>query len=75
MAVLLAFGVMPQAGAQLKLVSKEKLQSVNSPQLSKDSASLSFVTRHIVAERMSEQDAPKTYTFEFTNAGRSKIEI
>jgi hypothetical protein len=75
LAVLLAFGVMPQAGAQLKLVSKEKLQSVNSPQLSKDSASLSFVTRHIVAERMSEEDAPKTYTFEFTNAGSSKIEI
>ena len=75
LAVVLAFGIMPQASAQLKLVSPEKLKSVNSPQLSRDSASLNFVTRHIVAERMSEDDAPKIYTFDFTNVGRSKIEI
>ena len=71
----LALGIMPEASAQLKLVSKEKLQSVNSPQLSKDSASLSFVTKHIVAEPMCEDDAPKTYKFELTNVGRGKLEI
>ena len=73
-AVVLALGILPEAGAQLKLVSKEKLKSVNSPQLSKDSASLAFVTRHI-AERMNEDDAPKTFNFEFTNAGRGKLEV
>ena len=73
--LVLAFGIIPEAGAQLKLVSKEKLKSVNSPQLTKDSASLDFVTRHIVAEPMAEDDAPKTFTFEFTNVGRGKLEI
>ena len=48
---------------------------MNSPQLSRDSASVSFVIRHIVAERMTEDDAPKTFTYEFTNVGRSKLEI
>jgi hypothetical protein len=75
LAVVLALGVMPEAGAQLQLVSKEKLKSVNAPALSKDSASLNFVTTHIVAERMRESDAPKTFVFEFTNVGRSKVEI
>ena len=75
MAVVLALGVMPQASAQLKFVSKEKLKSVNTPTLSKDSAALNFVTTHIVAEPMNEDDAPKTYTFEFTNVGRGKLEI
>lgn len=75
LAVVLALGVVPEAGAQLKMVSKEKLQSVNSPRLSSDSASLNFVTRHIVAERMCENDAPVTFTFEFTNMGRGRVEI
>lgn len=74
-AVILTLGFAPGAGAQLKLVSKEKLKSVNAPQLSKDSASLAFVTRHIVAEPMTEDDTPETFTFEFTNAGRGKLEI
>lgn len=72
---LLALGMTFEAGAQLKLVSREKLMSVNSPQLSKDSASLDFVTRHIHADRMTEDDLPQTYTYEFTNAGRTRLEI
>lgn len=75
LAVLLAFGFAPEAGAQLKLVSREKLKSVNSPELSRDSASLDFVTRHIVAEPMTEDDAPVKFSFEFRNAGRGKLEI
>lgn len=75
LALMLALVVIPEADAQLKLVSKEKLKSVNAPELSKDSASLSFVTRHIVAEPMSEDDSPKTFTFEFTNVGKGKLEI
>ena len=73
--VVLALGMLPEAGAQLKLVSKEKLQSVNSPKLSKDSASLGFVTKHIVADPMTEDDAPKTFVFEFVNSGRTRLEI
>jgi hypothetical protein len=73
--VVLALGALPEASAQLKLVSKEKLNSVNAPQLSKDSAALNFYTRHIVADKMNEDDAPKAYTYEFVNIGRSKVEI
>ena len=75
LAAVLALGIFAEAGAQLKLVSKGKLQSVNSPKLSKDSASLGFVTKHIIAEPMSEDDVPKTFTFEFVNQGRGKLEI
>ena len=75
LAVVLAFGFMPEAEAQLKLVSRDKLKSVNSPELSRDSSSLDFVTRHIVAERMSENDSPVIFTYEFTNIGRRQLEI
>lgn len=75
LAIVLAFGAVPEAGAQLKLVSKEKLRSVNSPQLSRDSASLGFANLHIVAEPMCEDDAPKTYVYEFANIGHRRLEI
>jgi hypothetical protein len=75
LAVVLACGLAPQASGQLKFVSKEKLKSVNAPTLSRDSASLNFETRHIVAEPMTEDDAPRSYIFEFTNVGRGKLEI
>ena len=74
-AVVLALGFIPEAGAQLKLVSKEKLKSVNAPQLSKDSASLGFVTKHIIADPMNEDDAPKTFVFEFVNKGRGRLDV
>ena len=72
---VLALGLSPEAGAQLKMVSREKLEQVNSPKLHADSASLGFASRHIVAGRMTEDDAPKNYMFEFTNTGRETIEI
>lgn len=75
MTIVLAFGLLPDAGAQIRLVSKDKLKSVNSPQLSRDSASLDFVTRHIVAEPMAEDDAPVRFSFEFRNVGRGRLEI
>ena len=36
LAAVLAFGIMPEADAQLKMVPKDKLESVNSPKLSAD---------------------------------------
>lgn len=75
LAVLFTFGFIPEVRAQLKLVPKDKLQKVNSPELSCDSSSLCFVTKHIVADQMSEDEAPKTFTFEFTNVGTSTIEV
>ena len=63
------------ADAQLRMVSKEKLQEVANPALSADSASLSFEQKHIIAEPMNEDDAPKTFVYRFTNVGKEAVAI
>ena len=63
------------AAAQLRMVSKEKLEQVSDPRHSSDSAFLSFDTRHIVAEPMNEDDAPKTFVYRFTNVGEHALQI
>ena len=63
------------ADAQLRMVSKEKLQEVANPALSADSASLSFEQKHIIAEPMNEDDAPKTFVYRFTNIGKETVAI
>lgn len=63
------------ASAQLRMVSKEKLQEVSDPRHSADSAWLAFDSRHIVAEPMNEDDAPKTFVYRFTNAGEKTVYI
>jgi hypothetical protein len=63
------------AAAQLRMVSKEKLEQVSDPRHSADSAFLAFDTRHIVAEPMNEDDAPKTFVYRFTNVGEHALQI
>ena len=63
------------ADAQLRMVSKEKLQEVANPALSADSSSLSFEQKHIIAEPMNEDDAPKTFVYRFTNIGKETLAI
>ena len=63
------------ADAQLRMVSREKLQEVANPALSADSASLSFGQKHIIAEPMDEDDAPKTFVYRFTNIGKETVAI
>lgn len=63
------------AAAQLRMVSKEKLEQVSDPSHSADSAFLAFDTRHIVAEPMNEDDAPKTFVYRFTNVGLETMQI
>lgn len=63
------------ASAQMRLVPREKVEDAVNPRLSSDSASVHFGTRHIVAGRMNEDDAPATFRFGFTNAGPETIEI
>ena len=63
------------ADAQLRMVSREKLQEVANPALSADSASLSFEQKHIIAELMNEDDAPKTFVYRFTNVGKETLSI
>ena len=63
------------ADAQLRMVSREKLQEVANPALSADSASLSFEQKHIIAEPMNEDDAPRTFVYRFTNVGKETLAI
>jgi hypothetical protein len=63
------------AFSQLRILPREKVESVANPRLSRDSAALAFDTRHIVAEPMNEDDAPKTFVYRFTNAGKEPLVI
>ena len=76
--ILICIAVMASsmtAAAQLRMVSKEKLEQVSDPRHSADSAFLAFDTRHIVAEPMNEDDAPRTFVYRFTNVGSETMQI
>lgn len=72
MAILLAG---TPAFSQMRILPREKVESVSNPRLSPDSAALAFDARHIVAEPMSEDDAPKTFVYKFSNVGKETIAI
>ena len=61
--------------AQIRIIPKEKIDNVANPRHSKDSAALQFDTRHIVADPMTEDDPPMTFTFSFTNVGDGPVNI
>ena len=63
------------ASAQMKIISREKVEAASNPTLSSDSASLQFDTTHIIAEPMNEDDAPKDFVYTFKNTGKESIEI
>lgn len=63
------------AQAQIRIVPREKLEAVASPRLSKDSSSLGFNTRSVIAGRMKEDDAPRIFRFEMTNTGADVIDV
>ena len=48
---------------------------VNAPRLAADSASFSFVTDFIKAEPMTEDDQPKTFSYNFRNVGDKILKI
>ena len=63
------------ASAQMRIISRDKVDEVSNPTLSSDSASLVFDTTHITAEPMNEDDAPKNFVYTFKNTGKETIEI
>lgn len=63
------------AEAQIMIVPREKLESVNNPKLSVDAASLKFETMVLSAEPMSEDDPVQTFVFPFQNIGKDTIRI
>ena len=63
------------ASAQMKLISREKVEQVSNPSHSPDSEALLFDTVHITAEPMNEDDAPEDFVYTFRNVGKGKIDI
>ena len=63
------------ASAQMKIISREKVEAVSNPRLSADSASVLFDTKHIVADPMNEDDAPKDFIYTLKNVGEEEIKI
>lgn len=63
------------APAQIKVLSREKLEQVASPGLSADSAALSFDTRYIKADPIKEDDQPGIYRFLVENVSESEVEL
>ena len=74
MIVVWTFAAM-SASAQMRIIPREKVEEVSNPRLSADSASLAFETMHIVAEPMTEDDAPKTFIYRFENVGDKEVKI
>ena len=63
------------AQGQMKILPREKVESVANPRLSRDSASLRFDRTSIAADPMNEDDKPKRFVYTFRNAGRDTLEI
>ena len=63
------------ASAQMKIIPRDRVEAVSNPRLSADSAMVAFETRHIVAEPMTEDDAPRTFIYRFKNVGEKDVEI
>lgn len=63
------------AEAQIRVVPRERLESVNNPRLSDNAASLKFETAAIVAEPMNEDDGIRRFSFPFENVGEDTVFI
>lgn len=65
----------PLASAQLKVIPKERLDSVASPPLAPDAASVIFDKIMIDAGTMTEKAAPETFEYVFENRGNAAVTI
>lgn len=74
-ALLFSLAFVTMASGQIRIIPREKLESVSAPQLSADSASLAFNSVKIVADVMNEDDPPKTFVYRFRNVGKDNVEI
>lgn len=72
---LLSLAMVQSGLAQIRIIPREKIESVSNPRLSADSAVLSFETLRIVAEVMNEDDPPKTFFYRFENTGHEPISV
>lgn len=73
--LLILLGVSQSINAQLRIIPRERIDNVADPQLSSDSSAFSFETKHLVAETMNEDDAPRTFVFSFSNVGTKVLDV
>lgn len=66
---------MMPASAQVRIISREKLDSVSNPALAANSAYLQFDTMRIVAEPMNEDDSPERFVYRFRNVSDRPVLI
>ena len=74
-AVVFALAAVTAANAQMRIIPREQVEEAANPKHSSDSAFLQFDSRHIVAEPMNEDDAPKSFSFLFRNVGVDTLRI
>lgn len=63
------------SNAQIKILPREKVMNVANPRLALDSASFDFDSKLIVADKMNEDDEPRTFIYRFVNRGERRIDI
>ena len=63
------------APAQVRIISREKLDSVSNPKLAPNSNALEFDKLHITAEPMTEDDSPESFIYTFRNKSQSSLTI
>lgn len=61
--------------AQEKIVSRQELEAVQNPAMLEGDEALRFVHSKINVGHLTEDDAPRTYRFEFTNIGKETVRI
>lgn len=63
------------ASAQIRIISREKLDSVSNPTLAGNASAMKFETTQIKAEPMTEDDDPSEFIYRFTNVSDSALHI
>lgn len=71
----MSFASMHEAAAQIKLVPKEKLDSIANPVLSPEAGYLKFDKTVLTLPTMSEQDPPARMSFLMTNVSDKELRL
>ncbi|MGN1220806.1 MAG: DUF1573 domain-containing protein [Candidatus Cryptobacteroides sp.] len=71
----MSFASMQEAAAQIKLVPKEKLDSIANPALSPEAGCLKFDKTALTLPTMSEQDPPARMFFLMTNVSDKELRL
>lgn len=65
----------PASYAQMKIISRDKIEAVNNPALSPEASSFGFGSKHVIAESMTEDGGYKTFSYPFENIGEKELVI